>query len=157
VTTVSAAATQLLERIDRELDRAQGSAASTERVGGWAKLGTCFDVLLRAAVRDAANHVGVTPQELIARTSPNVNADKATAGQIAYVLKAAFTPPTIAPLVADLRASNSAIRAVIHARNEAVHEPGREPSPARTRQLLPPLRRVIEALDRTSQPVRTFR
>jgi hypothetical protein len=157
VTTVAAACDQLLARIDREIERAKITVPSTERVGGWAKLGGCFDTLMRAAVREAATHAGVTAQELIARSNPNVNPDKATAGQIARVLQTVTAPSTITPLVADLRARSSAIQAVIRARNEAVHEPGGEPSLARTMQLLPPLRRVIVALHEAARPVRRFR
>lgn len=157
MTALADAAEQLIRRIDRELQRARRPTPSTERVGGWAKLGGCFDTLMRAAVVEIAAAMKQQPDALVARHDPKLRLERAAAGQLARVLRAlardaAPRPDRLAALLDDLGAQRSAVIAAINARNGAVHEPGGEPSAERTAALLPPVRAVVAAMIATPDP-----
>lgn len=120
----------LRSRSARELARMQGVAAfGTEFVGGWAKVGSCLDVLLRNAFCVACMGVGRAVDVELQRLSrqPSWLTSKATAGQLRFVLP--LLVREVRPHDPLLRAvsdacddARSPLRRAIEVRNAMVHD-----------------------------------
>lgn len=138
----------LRDRIDRELPRnTPGRPVSTEAVGGWSKLGARLDGVLRALFEAMCAEHAMDPAATWQRGT-QTPWDRATAGMIAHMLTTAWAHtgtqhPLAHVLLADLRAPQSALRAVIQCRNALVHD---RPPPREGLEALVRLRSLLGGL-----------
>lgn len=146
---MATALTAVLDRIDRELARAQSetSPASTERVGGLAKLGGVLDKYLLAVWRWVCLSVGADPDSTARHNDPPIALDRATAGQLCFLLGTFTKQPVTeqAPvrwIFAEIR-PGSALDRALKLRNQVVHD--REtPALAEVRSTLTALRAALQ-------------
>ncbi len=138
----------LRDRIDREMPRnTPGRPVSTEAVGGWSKLGARLDGVLRALFEALCAEHRLDPAATWQRGT-QTPWDRATAGMVAHMLTNAWVAaesqhPVVRALLADLRSSASALRAVIACRNALVHD---RPPPLEHLEALVRLRALLSAL-----------
>jgi hypothetical protein len=127
---VSLALAALRSRALRELDRVRGTTViRTEIVGGWAKLGSCLDALLRNAFIAVCSEAMRAPDTELQRLSGQSTwlVTRATAGQFRFVLPRLaqeFPPhdPLVRAIVAACNDDGSPLRRVIETRNTMVHD-----------------------------------
>lgn len=131
---------ELLDRLSKEADR-PAAAPGTELVGGLVKAGAKLEDLLREVVVAAAAIERCEPERLLGPVGgprgQKPKLQKAMAGSLAYGLRAWYgekdsreIPPFARPLVVDILAKDSAVRAFIDVRN-AVAKTGADPASAR--------------------------
>lgn len=122
----------LLERLRKERDRLAGLPGYTEKLGGLTALGQRVEGLLRAVFEAQWAARGGAEAAFPGVTERGLRYDRASAGQVVHaILATADRVPAddalVAAMVAELRADDSVLCALVSLRNAAVH--GREEAP----------------------------
>ncbi|MFO0605476.1 MAG: hypothetical protein U0324_20005 [Polyangiales bacterium] len=131
--TPTLALAALLERLRKERDRLAGLPGHTEKLGGLTALGQRVEGLLRATLEAQWAEHGGADAAFPKMTERSLRYDRASAGQVVYAILASADRGAPAggvtgALVAELRAEDSVLCALVSLRNAAVH--GREERPA---------------------------
>ena len=133
----------LLDRVRKELKRLEaGTAAGTERVGGWTKVGAATEELLLGIALFICQRENLDPAQEFSRSLPRFKPlDKATAGELfGFVRNLARTTAARLPEVAAIcedaeKGPGSVLDRAVRIRNTAAHE-AREPAPKDARAAL---------------------
>lgn len=138
----------VLERIDKELDRSESphTTAGTAYVGGITKLGAALDHYLLEVWRWVCAQHRVDPQVAASRINAGLLLDRASAGQLRYLLvrpeaQSLANEAAVRWVLPEMR-EGSALDQALQLRNGIVH--GRVAPDARTiRRLLEQLRNAL--------------
>lgn len=148
----------LRERLEREAARLSGAAVpGTELLGGWAKVGTRIDLLLRATFIELCSESGRDADASFRRlTTESWELSKATAGQLGRALlllerEVRPSDPRVLAVLAELRREPSVLWRAVATRNALVHERADSTNDA-PRRLLSDLLRWVETLPTDLSP-----
>ncbi|MFO0562909.1 MAG: hypothetical protein U0269_33120 [Polyangiales bacterium] len=118
---------EVLARIDKELDRSDSphTTAGTAYVGGIAKLGANLDAYLLEVWRWVNVRLQRDPDEIARSSNPPILLDRATAGQLLFLLSKLATSavadePEVRWVIAEAR-DGSALDRALSLRNAIVH------------------------------------
>lgn len=140
---------ELLARIDKEIARSNSPhTAATAYIGGMAKLGACLDAYLLEVWCWVNIRLRRDPYEVARHSNPPILLDRATAGQLLFLLSKVVTSTPVVAREPEVRwvlseaREGSALDRTLSLRNAIVH--GRTmPDPTIIRKTLLQLRNAL--------------